>query len=260
METIATEEKEYNEKVKDLEKENQTEQLIAVKAARAELLATRAKTVEEKKGELQKSTTSESIVEKLVKKAVEEGPEVDTETEVFDLLKGKQEDIDKHVIKVIEDNIAKLGDSGSTDEQKAKSEAAMKKQFFTEINKFDKNNLAKEYEKTLKDMLVAYSKNSLVKMLEVNQYENIMPFFTVDLGTQKKFSCFLKSTMNQATLTRQITGQKTELKKLKQELRKLINFALKQGGEDRNWVRRFLMQDILKAGFITFESLKVEKP
>jgi hypothetical protein len=39
LEKIAAEEKEYDEKVKDLEKENQGEQLAAVKATRSEVLA-----------------------------------------------------------------------------------------------------------------------------------------------------------------------------------------------------------------------------
>lgn len=39
MEKISTEEKEYNEKIKDLEKENQNDQLAAVKTARSDLLA-----------------------------------------------------------------------------------------------------------------------------------------------------------------------------------------------------------------------------
>ena len=59
----------------------------------------------------------------------------------------------------------------------------MKKQFFTEIFKFDKTNLSKDYEKTLKDLLVAYSKITLIKMLEIIDYNIILPFFTVDLGT-----------------------------------------------------------------------------
>ena len=116
MEKIATEEKEYNEKIKDLEKEGQNDQLAAVKTARADLLASRAKTVEERKSELFKATESSSIVEKLAKKAVEDGPEVDHEIEVFDLLKGEKESIEKNVIKVIEDQIAKLGDAASSDE------------------------------------------------------------------------------------------------------------------------------------------------
>jgi len=51
-------------------------------------------------------------------------------------------------------------------------------------------------------MLVSFSKSTLCKMFEIFDYANIMPFMTGDLATQKKFSCFLKSTYNQATLTR----------------------------------------------------------
>jgi hypothetical protein len=83
--------------------------------------------VEERKSELFKATETSSIVEKLAKKAVEDGPEVDHEIEVIDLLKGEKDSIEKNVIKVIEEQIAKLGDAASSDEQKAKSEAAMKK-------------------------------------------------------------------------------------------------------------------------------------
>jgi hypothetical protein len=83
---------------------------------------------------------------------------------------------------------------------------------------------------------------------------------TTDLGTQKKFSCFIKSTFNQATLTRQITGQKEELKNLKKQYRKLLSFTLKEGGENLNWIKRFLLQDIIKAGFETFASLAKQKP
>jgi len=82
----------------------------------------------------------------------------------------------------------------------------MKKQFFTEITKFDKMNFTKDYNKTLTDMLVAISKNSLCMMFEIFDHKTIMPFMTTDLAQEKKFSCFLKSIYNQATLTRQITG------------------------------------------------------
>lgn len=109
-------------------------------------------------------------------------------------------------------------------------------------------------------MLYGFGKSSLCKMLEIFDYSVILPFMTADLGTQKKFSCFLKSTFNQATLTRQITGQKEELKNLKQQYRKLLGFALKEGGENLNWIKRFLLQDIIKAGFDTFESLAKQKP
>lgn len=102
----------------------------------------------------------------------------------------------------------------------------MKKQFFTETQKFDKNNFTKDYNKTLQDLLVSFSKNSLCKMFEIFSFGEILPFMTKDLGTQKKFSCFLKSIFNQATLTRQITGQKEELKRTKKELSKLLSFAL----------------------------------
>ena len=91
----------------------------------------------------------------------------------------------------------------------------MKKQYFTEIYKFDKFNFTKEYQKTLEEILYQFGMNSLVKLLELADYNVVMPFLTSDLGTQKKFSCFIKSTMHQATLTRQITGQKGELKQLK---------------------------------------------
>lgn len=103
MEKIAKEEKEYNEKIANLEKENQSDLLAAAKTARAELLATRAKTVEEKKESLFNRKEKESLVEKLAKEAIEAGPEVDHEIEVFDLLKGDKDDIEKNVTKVIED-------------------------------------------------------------------------------------------------------------------------------------------------------------
>jgi len=74
-----------------------------VKTARSELLASRAKTVEEKKHELYKSVDTQSIIEKLAQQAVEAGPDIKSEVEIFDLLKGDKEDIDKNVIKVIED-------------------------------------------------------------------------------------------------------------------------------------------------------------
>jgi hypothetical protein len=109
-------------------------------------------------------------------------------------------------------------------------------------------------------MLYGFSKSSLCRMLEIFDYSVILPFMTTDLGTQKKFSCFLKSTFNQATLTRQITGQKEELKNLKKQYHKLLSFTLKEGGENLNWIKRFLLQDIIKAGFETFASLAKQKP
>lgn len=74
-----------------------------MKTARSELLASRAKTVEEKKHELYKSVDTQSIIEKLAQQAVEAGPDIKLEVEIFDLLKGEKDDIDKNVIKVIED-------------------------------------------------------------------------------------------------------------------------------------------------------------
>lgn len=111
LEKVAAEEKEYDEKVKDLEKENQTEQLAQVKTARTNLLAERAKTVEEKKQELFKATDNKSIVERLAEQALVDGPEIQTEVKIFDLLEGDKTDIEKNVEKVITDNIAKLGDN-----------------------------------------------------------------------------------------------------------------------------------------------------
>jgi len=45
-------------------------------------------------------------------------------------MKGGKDDIEKFVTKVIEDSVAKLGENDPDDDKKAKSEAAMKKQFF----------------------------------------------------------------------------------------------------------------------------------
>jgi len=35
---------------------------------------------------------------------------------------------------------------------------------------------------------------------------------------------------------------------------------MKEGGENLNWARRFLIQDVIKAGFDTFEALAKQKP
>jgi len=40
----------------------------------------------------------------------------------------------------------------------------------------------------------------------------------------------------------------------------LLGFCLAEGGENLQWIRRFLLNDILKAGFATFDSLKTQKP
>jgi hypothetical protein len=82
-------------------------------------------------------------------------------------------------------------------------------------------------------------------MIEIFAFSTIFPLLTTDLGTEKKFSCFLKSMFNQAQLTKQITGQKEDLKQTKAELKKLLTYALKEGGESQSWARRFMMQDII---------------
>jgi hypothetical protein len=119
---------------------------------RADLLAKRAKTVEEKRHELYKANMAvdnKSIIEKLAEQAIAAGPEVNSEVNIFDLLKGDKDDVEKNVTSVIKDQIAKLGDNVAENEQKAKFEENLKKQYFTEITKFDKFNFAKEYKKTL---------------------------------------------------------------------------------------------------------------
>ena len=93
-------------------------------------MANRAKTVEEKKHELYKAIETTSIIEKLAQQAIEAGPEVSSEVAIFDLLKGDKDEVEKNVRKVIDDQIAKLGDNDASDDIKAKSEQAMKKQYF----------------------------------------------------------------------------------------------------------------------------------
>jgi hypothetical protein len=122
LKTITDEENDFDEKVKLLTKDNLTEQLNTVKQARAELLASRAKTVEEKRHELYKAVDNKSIIEKLAEQAIAAGPEVKFEVDIFDLLKGDKDDVEKNVTTVIKDHVAKLGDNAAEDEQKAKSD------------------------------------------------------------------------------------------------------------------------------------------
>lgn len=73
---------------------------------------------------------------------------------------------------------------------------------------------------------------------------------------QKRLSCYLKSTYNQATMTKKATGQKHEVKALKVMLRRLFAFCNQQGNSDaKDFMRRFVHEDVLQGAQASANSI-----
>ena len=88
---------------------------------------------------------------------------------------------------------------------------------------------------------------------------NLIPSLLKDDSSQKQLACFIKSSFNQAILTRKSTGQKTEVRSLKEMLRRLFKFCVSDPTYT-NFIHKFVFEDIIQAGKLTIDALKAEKP
>ena len=88
---------------------------------------------------------------------------------------------------------------------------------------------------------------------------NLIPSLLKDDSSQKQLACFIKSSFNQAILTRKSTGQKTEVRSLKEMLRRLFKFCVSDPTYTK-FIHKFVFEDIILAGKLTIDALKAEKP
>lgn len=102
-----------------------------------ELEKKRAEEVEKKRKDIFVSSKTVSIIEELSKKAAIEKVELSDDIKILNLLDfDKKNVVEKLILPVIDDQIAVASNAGSQEEV-AKTEDAMCKQYFKEINSFE---------------------------------------------------------------------------------------------------------------------------
>jgi hypothetical protein len=201
--------------------------------------------------------TKKSIVQQQVEK-IASNPAVTGECEIPNLLDDKLEDLKKFLDPVIESINSDNQEASSED--KVKSEEAICKQYLQITTDFPKSDdLLKSYKTVMQKLFISYAKSSLLDLMSKGDLANLIPSLLKDDSSQKQLACFIKSSFNQAILTRKSTGQKTEVRSLKEMLRRLFKFCVSDPIYTK-FIHKFVFEDIIQAGKLTIDALKAEKP
>ena len=79
--------------------------------------------------------------------------------------------------------------------------------------------------------------------------------------SSKQLACYFKSSFNQAWLTQNQTGQKSEMKTVKGLVHRILSFCLKSEKPAlRKFVHQFLQDDVIESGLATMKALETVKP
>jgi len=232
--------------------DNQDE-MVKVKAKRATLLTSREEKVAEKRQKLFEGTKQQTFIEKAISESKYDTLKgskvgsVELECEVFDLIKSAPTATDEEkILKPLLEKIQKLDQNSSTDSDSLKSDEAMSKQYLKDINDYSPETLNEDYTLVLEQLLVTYAKKVLKDVLHKGSLENLVPAMLETSSKQKRLACYLKSSYNQATLTRKATGQRAEVRALREMFRRLFTFCISSGNTDaKDFVRRFVHEDVL---------------
>ncbi len=141
-----------------------------------------------------------------------------------------------------------------------KSEEAICKQYLQITTDFPKSDdLVRSYKAVMQKLFMSYAKSSLLDLMRKGDLASLIPSLLKDEASQKQLACFIKSSFNQAILTRKSTGQKTEVRSLKEMLRRLFKFCIADPTYTK-FIHKFVFEDIIQAGKLTLDALKSEKP
>jgi len=136
----------------------------------------------------------------------------------------------------------------------------MSKQYMRDISNFSAATLNEDYTLVLDQLLVNYAKQALKDVLHKGSLESLIPALLQSSSKQKRLACYLKSSYNQATLTRKATGQKGEVLALREMMRRLFAYCTEQGNTDaKNFMRRFVHEDVLQGAKKSAESIWKDK-
>lgn len=237
--------------------------MAKVKAKRATLLTSREEKVAEKRQKLFEGTKQQTFIEKAISESKYDTLKgskvgsVELECEVFDLIKSAPTATDEEkILKPLLEKIQKLDQNSSADSDSLKSDEAMSKQYLKDINDYALETLNEDYTLVLEQLLVTYAKQVLKDVLHKGSLENLVPAMLETSSKQKRLACYLKSSYNQATLTRKATGQRAEVRALREMFRRLFTFCISKGNTDaKDFVRRFVHEDVLQGAIKSAESV-----
>lgn len=99
-------------------------------------------------------------------------------------------------------------------QQKQKTEEELARQFMKVTTQFDLTDLRTAYEKTLAQMLVEFSKQTLTMILTTFSLEQLIPIVLKERQLRTDMMHFLKSVYSSAHITWESTGNKASLKKV----------------------------------------------